>query len=86
MQILLQAVGVASIYPRPAFSLLNQTAQILRGPNGTGGKMGAFNCSTTNGLVCRKDIDTCAFWKHNHFPVMGKAGESGDIGEAGKEM
>lgn len=86
VQIPLQPVGVASTYPRPAFSLLNQIAQILRGPNGTRGKMGPMNCGTTNGLVCQKDIDTCAFWRHNYFQVLGKAGENGDIGEAGKEM
>lgn len=86
VQILLQPVGVASTYLRSAFSLLSWTAQILRGPNGTRRKMGAMNCATTNGLGCWKDIDTGAFWTHNHFPAMTKSGESGDIWEAGKEM
>lgn len=76
VQIPLQPVGVASTYRRPAFSLLNRTAQILRGPNGTRRKMGAMNCDTPKGLVCQKDTDTCAFWRHNHSPVMRKAGET----------
>lgn len=79
VQVLLQPVGVASTCLGSAFSLLNRTAQILRGPNGTREKTGAMNCGTTNGLGCWEDIETCAFWTHNHFPVMRKSGESGDI-------